>query len=213
MGTMTVGLVIAGIVVIAVVLLAMRWRSASSEQQALRHYQHALDTLRTVSDRMESSRPAVEPKSQLQAPDRDEVSAGAPIRGGRLGRQASALRERGFPPGRCPHRPKLAGELPRWSEERLVRVTLLFARAPVLLHHAWTRTRRRRPRRDSPGPSEARNRGCIPVRNRCSCSTKTPLVPSPRRPRTVRTRARRSRTRAFGRYSAAHGRLRGCRCF
>jgi hypothetical protein len=77
MGTMTVGLVIAGIVVVAVVLLAMRWRSASSEQQALRHYQHALDTLRTVSDRMESSRPAVEPKSQLQAPDRDEVSAGA----------------------------------------------------------------------------------------------------------------------------------------
>jgi hypothetical protein len=77
MGTMTVGLVIAGVVVIAVVLLAMRWRSASSEQQALRHYQHALDTLRTVSDRMESSRPAVEPKSQLRAPDRDEVSAGA----------------------------------------------------------------------------------------------------------------------------------------
>src|ERR1700721_2411049 len=72
MGVMTVGLVIAGIVVVGVVLLAVRWRSASSEQQALRHYQHALDTLRTVSDRMESSRPAIEPKSQLQAPDRDE---------------------------------------------------------------------------------------------------------------------------------------------
>ena len=55
MGVMTVGLVIAGIVVVGVVLLAVRWRSASSEQQALRHYQHALDTLRTVSDRMESS--------------------------------------------------------------------------------------------------------------------------------------------------------------
>jgi hypothetical protein len=78
MVTMTVGLVIAAVVLIGVILLAMRWRFASSEQHALRHYQHALDTLRTVSDRMESSRPVVEPRSQLQAPDGDEVETRAP---------------------------------------------------------------------------------------------------------------------------------------
>lgn len=78
MGTMTVGLVIAGIVVVGVGMFAMRWRSASSEQQALRHYQNALDTLRTVSDRMESSRPVVEPKSQLASEEREEAAAKAP---------------------------------------------------------------------------------------------------------------------------------------
>lgn len=64
MGTMTVGLVIAGVVIVGIVLLVLRWRMASGEQQALRHYQNALDTLRTVSDRMESSRPAVSPSKQ-----------------------------------------------------------------------------------------------------------------------------------------------------
>jgi len=73
MGEMTVGLVIAGVVVIGIVALAMRWRFASGEQQALRHYQNALDTLRTVSDRMESARPAVEPRSQT-APQTGEQS-------------------------------------------------------------------------------------------------------------------------------------------
>jgi hypothetical protein len=73
MGAMTVGLVVAGVVVIGVVLLAMRWRSGLGEQQALRHYQHALDTLRTVSDRMESSRPVVEPKRQSGGPDQEEA--------------------------------------------------------------------------------------------------------------------------------------------
>ncbi len=58
---MTVGVVIAGVAVIGVVLLLLRWRLASGEQQALRHYQNALDTLRTVSDRMESSRPSAAP--------------------------------------------------------------------------------------------------------------------------------------------------------
>ena len=74
MGGMTIGLVIAVIVVIVVALIAMRWRSASGEQQALRHYQHALDTLRTVSDRMESSRPAVEPRSQARSGDNDTTT-------------------------------------------------------------------------------------------------------------------------------------------
>jgi type II secretory pathway pseudopilin PulG len=55
---MTAGLIVAGIVVIAGIALALRWRSSSDEQHALRHYQHALDTLRTVSDRLESTRPA-----------------------------------------------------------------------------------------------------------------------------------------------------------
>src|ERR1700689_1737444 len=82
MGEMTIGLVIAVIVVIVVALIAMRWRSASGEQQALRHYQNALDTLRTVSDRMESSRPAVVPRSQsdprpAEPPARKPVSAWA----------------------------------------------------------------------------------------------------------------------------------------
>jgi hypothetical protein len=76
MGGMTVGLVIAGVAVIGVVLLVLRWRFASGEQQALRHYQNALDTLRTVSDRMESSRPAVSATRQSdQADQRQDVEA------------------------------------------------------------------------------------------------------------------------------------------
>jgi Domain of unknown function (DUF4115) len=58
MEPVTAGLVVVGIVVIAGVFLLLRWRSGADEQQALRHHQHALDTLRTVSDRLESSRPS-----------------------------------------------------------------------------------------------------------------------------------------------------------
>ena len=76
MGTMTVGLVIAGVAVVGVVVFVLRWRMASGEQQALRHYQNALDTLRTVSDRMESSRPAVSPTKQAD----DEPALGSPRR-------------------------------------------------------------------------------------------------------------------------------------
>jgi hypothetical protein len=99
MGGMTIGLVIAVIVVIVVALIAMRWRSASGEQQALRHYQHALDTLRTVSDRMESSRPVVEPKSQAGSGDHDTVSdrpvpdRSVPDRSGTLDRTGASRRQ------------------------------------------------------------------------------------------------------------------------
>ena len=78
MGMMTVGLVIAGVVVIGVVLLVLRWRLASGEQQALRHYQNALDTLRTVSDRMESSRPAIAPTSQHRSRSRSTTASSNP---------------------------------------------------------------------------------------------------------------------------------------
>ena len=75
MGGMTVGLVIAGVVVIGVVLLVLRWRLAGGEQQALRHYQNALDTLRTVSDRMESSRPPISATRQVDPEQVDREHA------------------------------------------------------------------------------------------------------------------------------------------
>jgi hypothetical protein len=80
MGTMTVGLVVAGIVVIAGIGLAVRWRSGSDEQHALRHYQNALDTLRTVSDRLESTRPSeVDPSQTVrEAPGPQGRPAAAP---------------------------------------------------------------------------------------------------------------------------------------
>lgn len=100
MDEMTIALVIAAIAVIAIALIVMRWRSASGEQHALRHYQNALDTLRTVSDRMESSRPVIEAKGQPRSedvevgPDRAAAAGrhGAPDRQGASGRQGASAR-------------------------------------------------------------------------------------------------------------------------
>jgi Domain of unknown function (DUF4115) len=68
----TAGLVAAGIVLIIVVVLAVRWRSGTGEQQALRHYQNALDTLRTVSDRLEPTRRPEVPRARI---DTDRAQA------------------------------------------------------------------------------------------------------------------------------------------
>jgi len=62
MGEVTAVVVIVALVVIGLLVIVLRWRSATGEQQALRHYQNALDTLRNVSDRMESTRPTVAPR-------------------------------------------------------------------------------------------------------------------------------------------------------
>ncbi|MFZ0668584.1 MAG: RodZ domain-containing protein [Acidimicrobiales bacterium] len=69
---MTAGLVAAGIVVLAAIVIALRWRSGSGEQQALRHYQHALDTLKTVNDRLEPSR--LDAPTGIPAPPRTETA-------------------------------------------------------------------------------------------------------------------------------------------
>jgi RodZ C-terminal domain len=61
----TAGLVAAGIVLVVVIVLVVRWRSGTGEQQALRHYQNALDTLRTVSARLESTRPPEVPRERI----------------------------------------------------------------------------------------------------------------------------------------------------
>jgi Domain of unknown function (DUF4115) len=82
MGEVTAVVVIVAVVAIGLLVIVLRWRSATGEQHALRHYQNALDTLRNVSDRMESTRPTITPRSSTdlnQAPPRprseDQVTA------------------------------------------------------------------------------------------------------------------------------------------
>src|SRR5580692_6410805 len=53
---MTLALVVAAIVVFALAGLTAFVRRGVSERHSLRHYQDALDTLRTVSDRMDPPR-------------------------------------------------------------------------------------------------------------------------------------------------------------
>jgi type II secretory pathway pseudopilin PulG len=94
--TVTAGLIVAGIVVIAGIAFALRWRSSSDEQHALRHYQHALDTLRTVSDRLESTRsPEAENNRTMRepagpAPESRPASVSRPVPASRSVRTTSS---------------------------------------------------------------------------------------------------------------------------
>ena len=78
MGRMTLALVGAAVVVIALSALTAFLRRGVSERRSLRHYQNALDTLRTVSDRMEPPR-GVGPVRRGAPPSAGDRDRSAPV--------------------------------------------------------------------------------------------------------------------------------------